>query len=98
MKHNIILVPFPFDGLSWTKVRHAACLTDEISGYKHVIIAFITSNTTKASEKSDLILDSKDPEFSKTGLKISSAIRLHGLVTLPSGIFLRRLGILPPLL
>ncbi|MCB0570103.1 MAG: type II toxin-antitoxin system PemK/MazF family toxin [Phaeodactylibacter sp.] len=96
MKHNIILVPFPFDDLSGTKVRPAVCLTNEISGYKQAIIAFITSNIIKANEKSDLILDSKDADFHKTGLKISSAIRLHRLVTLPSSIFLRRLGVLPP--
>ncbi|MCB0555178.1 MAG: type II toxin-antitoxin system PemK/MazF family toxin [Phaeodactylibacter sp.] len=95
MKHSIVLVPFPFDDLTGTKVRPAVCLTEEISGYNHVIIAFITSNTLKASEKSDLILDIKDPEFYKTGLKVTSAIRLHRLVTLPSRIILRKLGDLP---
>lgn len=95
MKHKIVLVPFPFDDLSATKVRPAVCLTNEISGYNHVIIAFITSQVGKANEMSDLIIDDTDRNFITTGLKVSSAIRLHRLVTIPTRIIQRNLGILP---
>ena len=54
MKWKIVLVPFPFDDLSGIKVRPAICLTDEISPYKHVVIAFITSQVAKAVETSDI--------------------------------------------
>jgi hypothetical protein len=37
MKYKIVLVPFPFDDLTATKVRPAACLTDEI---KPTVISF----------------------------------------------------------
>jgi mRNA interferase MazF len=43
MKNSIVLVPFPFDDFSSTKVRPALCLTNLISGYNHVVISFITS-------------------------------------------------------
>ncbi len=45
IKNSIVLVPFPFDDFSESKVRPAICLTSEIGKYHHIIIAFITSNT-----------------------------------------------------
>lgn len=94
MKNKIVLVPFPFDGLSATKVRPALCLTNTISHYDHVVIAFITSQISKATEKSDLPLLQTDTDFSQTGLKIDSAIRLHRLVTVPMTLIKRQLGTL----
>lgn len=95
MKYKIILVPFPFDDLSGIKVRPAICLTEKISGYDHVIIAFITSQIDKATEESDLLILASDPDFSQTGLKVNSAIRLHRLITIPTSIIRRQLGELP---
>ena len=46
-KDKIVLVPFPFDDLSAEKVRPAVCLTDPIGQHRHVILAFITSNTNQ---------------------------------------------------
>ena len=86
MKNKIVLVPFPFDDLSGTKVRPALCLTNTISHYDHVVIAFITSQLVSLSEISDLSLHSTDIDFSQTGLKVDSAIRLHRLITIPKSL------------
>src|SRR3954469_16722479 len=95
MKHKIVLVPFPFDDLSATKVRPAVCLTDEIKPYGHVVVAFITSQVA-SPEVSDLIIDSTDADFAITGLKVSSSIRLHRLITISSSLISRQLGRLSP--
>lgn len=95
MKWRIVLVPFPFDDLTGTKVRPAICLTDEISTYRHVVIAFITSQISKADEPSDIPLLPSFPDFTLTGLKVPSAIRLHRLVTIPTSLMQRHLGNLP---
>lgn len=71
------------------------CLTEEISPYKHVVIAFITSQLNKAVEPSDIPILQTHPDFSKTGLKVSSAIRLHRLVTIPTNLIQRELGEFP---
>jgi mRNA interferase MazF len=42
-KGKVVLVPFPFDDLSATKVRPAICLTDPLGVHRHVVLAFITS-------------------------------------------------------
>ena len=92
MKHKIVLVPFPFDDLPSVKVRPAVCLTNRISGYNHIVIAFVTSQISKATEPSDLLIKNSDSNFNVTGLKVSSAIRLHRLVTIPIKIIRRQLG------
>jgi len=95
MKHKIVLVPFPFDNLKDIKVRPALCLTDLISGYQHIVIAFITSQIEKADEDLDVKILSTDKDFTETGLRVDSAIRLHRLVTIPKKSILRELGELP---
>jgi len=91
MKYKIVLVPFPFDDLSATKVRPAVCLTDEIRPYGHIVLAFITSKIA-APAPSDLIIDLSDVDFRSTGLKVSSTIRLHRLVTISRTVVRRQLG------
>ena len=95
MKNKIVLVPFPFDDLSGSKVRPALCLTDTLGVYDHVVISFITSQLAKANETSDLSILTTDLYFNSTGLKVDSAIRLHRLVTIPIYLIKRQLGVLP---
>lgn len=95
MKHKIVLVPFPFDDLSANKVRPAVCLTDELKPYGHVVLAFITSRVSNP-ELSDLVIDVAETAFSQTGLKVSSTIRLHRLMTVSKSIIKRMLGELSP--
>ena len=82
MKYKIVLVPFPFDDLSSQKVRHAVCLTEEIQPHGHVVLAFITIKVSASPDLFDLVIDANDPDFSQTGLKVSSTIRFHRLIIL----------------
>lgn len=43
IRHRVVLIPFPFDDLSGTKVRPAVCLTEPLGRHRHVVLAFITS-------------------------------------------------------
>lgn len=92
MKHKIVLVPFPFDDLSSQKVRPAVCLTDEIRPFGHVVLAFITSRIFPNASATDLVIDSNETDFAATGLKVSSTIRLHRLMTVSRSIIKRELG------
>jgi len=76
---------FKIWNLSGTKVRPALCLTEQIGSYQHIVIAFITSQTTKADEASDILIEESADYFKDTGLKVRSAVRL----------IKRKLGILP---
>ena len=92
MKNKIVLVAFPFDDLSRHKVRPAVCLTDEIKPYKHVVLAFITSNVSSNPSETDFVIDSSDAGFAQTGLKVSSTIRLHRLMTVSKELVVSELG------
>lgn len=92
MKHKVVLVPFPFDDLSSTKVRPAVCLTESIGEHKHVILAFITSRVPDKPLSTDLVFAETDKDFSITGLRVSSALQLHRIMTVTSNIIIRELG------
>lgn len=95
-KGKVVLVPFPFDDLSTAKVRPAVCLTDPIGPHRHVILAFISSRTPTDILESDVVLDSSQGEFSKTGLRVSSTLRLHRMMTVTTTLIRRELGELSP--
>lgn len=97
-KHKVVLVPFPFDDLTQNKVRPAVCLTDAIGLHRHVIVAFITSRIPPNLLASDLLIDSGRQDFLATGLRTTSVLRLHRLMTLTTAIIDRELGNLPELL
>jgi mRNA interferase MazF len=91
-KGKVVLVPFPFDDLSGSKVRPAVCLTDPVGPHRHVILAFITSQVPANALDTDVILRSNDPGFAVTGLRVASAIRLHRLMTVSTLHIRRDLG------
>jgi mRNA interferase MazF len=95
-KGKVVLVPFPFDDLSAIKVRPAVCSTNPSGAHRHVILAFITSQIPASLESSDVVLDAQDPDFPTTGLRVSSTLRLHRLMTVTTSIIRRQLRELSP--
>lgn len=95
IKGKVVLVPFPFDDLSNTKVRPAVCLTNPIGLHRHVVLAFITSQIPTDLLETDVVLHSSQADFSATGLRVSSTLRLHRLMTVTTSLIRRELGELP---
>jgi mRNA interferase MazF len=96
MRGKVVLVPFPFDDLGATKVRPAVCLTDPIGTHHHVIMAFVSSRTPADLLETDLILNSGQADFAMTGLRVTSTLRLHRLMTVTTALVRRELGELSP--
>lgn len=96
IRHSIVLVPFPFDDFSATKVRPALCLTGEIGRFGHVIIAFVSSRVPDDPHESDLVIRKGSSRWDGTGLAVDSVIRLHRVVTIPRDLIKRRLGTIGP--
>ncbi|GIM46962.1 hypothetical protein DNHGIG_25110 [Collibacillus ludicampi] len=92
IRNKIVLVPFPFDDLSSVKVRPAVCLTEPIGPHQHVILAFITSRIPDDLQTSDIVLEQGTSVFEPTGLKVTSTIRLHRLMTVTTSYLKRELG------
>ena len=67
MRYRVVLVPFPFDDLSGTKVRPAVCLTDAVGPHRHVVLAFITSAVPPTLESTDVPPDPSSADFARSG-------------------------------
>ncbi len=67
-------------------------MTDEIKPHSHIVLAFITSRISAGASATDFVIDKSDADFAATGLKVSSTIRLHRLMTVTKSIVLRELG------
>jgi mRNA interferase MazF len=93
---KVVLVPFPFDDLSATKLRPAVCLTEPIGANRHAVVAFITSREIPDLLPTDIALPINHPGFRATGLRVHSVLRLHRLITLSTSIIKRELGRFSP--
>ncbi len=91
---KVVLVPFPFDDLTGTKVRPAICLTEPIGPHRHIVVAFITSRVQATTLDTDVSVRPQDPDFTQTGLRVPSTICLHRLMTIAGSTVLRELGVL----
>lgn len=98
ISYNIVLVPFPFDDFTSTKVRPAICLTPEIGKFEHIVVAFISSNTNFINEDFDIIIKKQSPLHPESGLHFDSVIKMHRLTTIRKTHIKRKLGKANPLL
>jgi mRNA interferase MazF len=90
-KGDIVLIPFPFTDLSQTKLRPAIILWADSTG-NDVTLCFISSQKIDNLSPGEFLLDATDPEFSSTGLKTASKVRVTRMVTIDRKLIIRRLG------
>ncbi|KKP86925.1 MAG: PemK-like protein [Parcubacteria group bacterium GW2011_GWC1_35_8] len=92
---HIILTPFPFTDLSDNKVRPALVLGVQNEG-DDITVCFISSivayNLQNKIHKFDILIDSKDKNFKKTGLKLKSVIKVTKIATLDKAVVLGQIG------
>lgn len=91
---DIVLVRFPFTDLSETSLRPALIVSKEQIG-QDIILAAISS-IVRDSVFSDCIVNMDHPEFGLTGLRVTSVLRLHKLVTVDRSTIIRRIGYIGP--
>jgi mRNA interferase MazF len=89
---TVVLTPFPFTDLSGQKVRPALVVSRSDRPGPDVLLAFMTSKRPPTLAQSDLLVDSAHVDFARTGLKVSSVVKLDKLVTVEQSIVLGELG------
>ena len=94
IKGKVVLIPFPFDDLSATKIRPAVCLTNPVGKHCHVILALITDRIQTDLLETDIVFDINHPDFAASGLHKPSTIKLDHLVTVRESVIRRELGAL----
>ncbi len=92
---DIVLVRFPFTDLSGASLRPALVVSKGQIGQDVVLIA-ISSIVRFPAISSDLILDTTHTEFGLTGLRVTSAFRIHKLATVDRSVIIRRIGYIGP--
>ena len=90
-KGDIVLVQFPFTDLSQTKLRPALILYSN-SENNETTLCFISSLNVDNLTSEEFAIKDSDKEFSETGLRISSKVRVTRIATLNNSLILRRLG------
>ncbi len=90
-KGDIVLVNSPFTDLSTTKLRPALVLTAS-SAIEEVTLCFISSQNATSLSLEEFALNISDAEFSSTGLRVSSKVRVTRIATLERRLIIRGLG------
>lgn len=90
-KGDIVLVEFPFTDLSQVKLRPALVLR-AISVPDEVTLCFISSQNVTILNAEEFAIKVEDPEFSQTGLRVSSKVRVTRIATVSRRLIIRRLG------
>lgn len=97
---SIVLVRFPFTDLSGSKVRPAIILTPTaaLEGMPDILCAFISSRLPSPLLNSDLVIESTNSGFARTGLKTNSVLRAHKIALLKKELVISKLGDFSPAL
>jgi mRNA interferase MazF len=90
---DIILVPFPFTDLSGEKVRPALVLSGKGEG-DDLTLCFVSSIIPSKILNNEVLIDKTQESFNKTGLKVSSIIKVTKIATLEKKVILGKLGVL----
>ena len=90
-KGDVVLVPFPFTDLTQTKLRPAIVLYAQSEG-ENITLCFISSQNLDCLSRDEFIIDVTHPEFSNTGLKSGSKVKVSRIVTIDRTLIQRKLG------
>jgi mRNA interferase MazF len=90
-KGDIVLAEFPFTDLSRTKLRPAVVLYASPSR-SEITLCFISSQNVNHLAFDEFAIKPSDAEFSITGLRVLSKVRVTRITTLDRQLITRRLG------
>ena len=92
---DVVLTRFPFTDLTGTALRPAVVVSQGQLG-QDIVLAAISSVARGPISPTDCHLASTHPEFTLTGLRVTSIIRMHKLAAVERSVIVRRLGHLGP--
>lgn len=88
---QVVLALFPFSDLTQAKKR-PVLLIKPLGSHKDWLVCMVSSRLHQGEAGLDMVMDSENPEFKQTGLKVSSLFRLSRLAILDEEILLGPLG------
>jgi mRNA interferase MazF len=88
---QIVLTPFPYTDLSGAKLRPVLMLR-RASRFDDWLVCMVSSRTEQAEAGFDEILQPAAPDFSTSGLKAPSVLRLSRLAVLDGSLLIGSIG------
>ena len=89
---DIILIRFPQADLKQGKLRPALVIAISPSRHPDLLLALISSRLYQATPEFDEIISPADQDYTTTGLKVASVIRLGRLTSVELSVINARLG------
>jgi len=89
---DIVLIRFPQADMVAGKLRPALVVAVSPGRYADLLLALITSRVYQAIPEFDEIIDTSDSDYSATGLKVRSVVRLARLTSVDESVVNARLG------
>jgi mRNA interferase MazF len=93
---DIVLVSFPYADQKSSKLRPGLIIAKVPGKHSDVLIAAISSRIYQALPDFDELIEQTDPDFTLTGLKVTSVIRIGKLASVEINIIAARLGSISP--
>lgn len=88
---EVWLARVPFTDLTSEKVRPVLIVSAaQSAGMDFVVVAI--SSVLRSNQPFDIVVQNTESDFSRTGLKVSSAIKTNKMVTISRSIFQKKLG------
>jgi mRNA interferase MazF len=89
---DIVLIRFPQADLKQGKLRPALVIAISPSRHSDLLLALISSRLYQATPEFDEIISLADQDYTTTGLKVASVIRLGRLTSVELSVINARLG------
>lgn len=93
---QIALTPFPHTDLSGSKLRPVLLLRKASQRFDDWLVCMVSSQLNQAEAGLDEFLLPEQPDFTKTGLKVPSLLRLSRLAVLDGGLLKGAIGAIDP--
>lgn len=89
---DIVLIRFPQTDLQAGKLRPALIVATAPGRHPDLLLALISSRTYQAIPDFDELIDVYDQDYTGSGLKVRSVVRLTRLATVETSVINARLG------
>ncbi len=89
---QIVLVPFPYTDLSGANLRPVLMVRQASRRYDDWLVSMVSSQLQQAEPILDEIIHQNDSDFSATGLKVASVVRLSRLAVIDGGMLIGCVG------
>ena len=89
---QIVLTPFPFTNLAGTKLRPVLLLKKSSNIHDDWLVCMVSSQIHQSEQGLDEIITQAEVDFSASGLKVTSVLRLSRLAVLSSELMVGSIG------